>query len=458
MNESPSAALLPQVAIVGRPNVGKSTLFNRVVGRREAIVGSHYGMTRDRHTAETDWNGVAFGLIDTGGIDHGAKQDLLRQVEQQVLVAVDVADVAVLVVDGREGPLPVEHEIATQLRRRGITLILAVNKCDTDEKADEMELAFHEIGVELMFAISAEHGIGVADLLDTLVDLLPQASIVDSEEDPPTRVAFVGRPNVGKSSLVNSLLGSKRVIVSDLPGTTRDSIDTLLESDDRRYVLVDTAGIRRRSHIETHAEIASVAMARRRLAQADIAFLVIDADEGMTRQDLHVAAEADRRGCGLIVVVNKWDLVDEEEEPLRPQVEEIVRQRLGRMRYARVAVTSATEGQGIDALLPLVDEVVAARGRRVPTADLNAAFETMVGRHAPAGGTGGGQPKYMTQIGVDPPRFVAFAGGRSAARGDYARYLENRLRQAFDFGGAPVFIKLRRSRRRKRTSRRRRAR
>ena len=444
---------MPQVAIVGRPNVGKSTLFNRIVGYREAIVGSQRGMTRDRKTAETDWNGVRFNLIDTGGIDQGSSENLLRQVKSQVMTAVDIADIALLVVEGREGPLPVDHEIASELRRRGIILILAINKCDRPKAADEMKLAFHELGIDLMYVIAAEDGFGVADLLDTVIGLLPETTGVEIERNLPTRVAFVGRPNVGKSSLVNALLGSERVIVSDQPGTTRDPIDTLLESNGRQYILVDTAGIRKRSRIGTHAEIASEAMARRRLKQADIALLVIDAEEGVTRQDLHVASDANRIGCGLIVVVNKWDLVDEEEESLCPQVEGIVRERLGRMRYAQVVVTSANEGSGIDSLLPLVDAVVQARSRRVPTADLNTAFEGMVGRHAPAGGTSGSRPKYLTQVGVEPPRFVAFAGGRAAARGDYARYLENRLRESFNFAGTPLVIKLRRSRRLRRRTR-----
>lgn len=454
MSHSSTTAPLSHVAIVGRPNVGKSTLFNRIVGRREAIVGSLSGMTRDRHTAEADWNGVGFVLVDTGGINQSTNEDLLRQVEQQVMTAVDVADLALLVVDGRDGLLPMDSEIVTQLRRRGLTPLVVINKCDKAENAAEMELAFHRLGIELMYVVSAEHGFGVADLLDTVAALLPETTRGDNAEDSTTRVAFVGRPNVGKSSLVNALLGSERVIVSDIPGTTRDAIDTALESDGKLYVLVDTAGMRKRARIDTHAEIASVAMARRRLMHADVALLLIDATEGVTRQDLHVAAEADQMGCGLIVVVNKWDTV-EDPAGLRLEVEEYVRKRLGRMRYARVAITSATKGTGVGKLLPLVDEVAARRAWRVPTADLNAAFETMVGRHAPAGGTSAATPKYLTQVGVKPPRFVAFAGGRGAARGDYVRYLENRLRETFDFAGTPLFIKLRRSRRRGRSARRR---
>ena len=454
VNEQSSAALLPQVAIVGRPNVGKSTLFNRIVGRREAIVGSHYGMTRDRHMAEADWNGMAFVLVDTGGIEQGANEDLLQQVERQVMTAVDVADIALLVVDGREGLLPVDREIAAQLRRRGTVPLLAVNKCDKQADAAEMVSAFHELGFPSVFALSAEEGFGVADLLDGVTAMLPRTELADGEREDTTRVAFVGRPNVGKSSLVNALLGSERVIVSDEPGTTRDAIDTVLESAGRRYVLVDTAGMRKRARIDTHAEIASVAMARRRLTHADVALLVVDAQEGITRQDLHVAAEADQMGCGLIVVVNKWDLVGEPLE-IRGEVEEYAKERMARMRYARVAITSATKGTGVNGLLPIVDAVAAARAQRVPTAELNAAFEIIVGRNAPAGGTSATSPKYLTQVGIKPPRFVAFAGGRGAARGDYTRYLENRLREHFDFAGTPLVIKLRTSSRGRSGSKRR---
>ena len=441
MSPSPSVPV-PHVVIVGRPNVGKSTLFNRIVGRREAIVGSQYGMTRDRHSAEADWNGRRFTLTDTGGIEHGSREDLARQIERQVMVAVEVAAVVLLVVDGRQGPVPMDRELVADLRRRGVEPILVVNKCDTPAVAARLAPAFHELGLAILHPVSAEHGAGINDLLDTVAELLPEMPVAAGDEEPAIRIAVVGRPNVGKSSLVNALLGAERVIVSDQPGTTRDPIDTLLESNGRRYLLIDTAGMRKRARIDTHAEIASVAMARRRLAQADVALLVIDPEEGVTRQDMQVAAEADGLGCGLIVVVNKWDTIDPAEIG-RGEVEEHVLERLGRNRYARVAITSAVQGTGVDELLPLVDEVAAARSRRVPTSDLNAAFAAMVGRHAPAGGTSASQPKYLTQVGIDPPRFVAFAGGRGATRDDYVRYLENRLREAFDFRGTPIVVKLR---------------
>jgi len=452
VSESLKAVTVPHVAIVGRPNVGKSTLFNRIVGRREAIVGREYGMTRDRHTAEADWAGVGFVLTDTGGIEYGSEEELLRQVEEQVMVAVAVADVAVLVVDGRQGPLPVERDIARQLRRHGLPVILAVNKCDTPQLGDQVTAEFHELGVEPVHGVSAEQGNGVNDLLDAVVRLLPEYEETGEAEQQPTRVAVVGRPNVGKSSLVNALLGAERVIVSDVAGTTRDAIDTMLERDGKRYLLVDTAGMRKRAKVDTHAEIASVAMARRRLQRADVALLVIDPQEGLTRQDLHVAEEAGDVGSGLIVVVNKWDLVAPADD-VPERMKKHVTSRLARMRYARVAVISALEGRGVEGLLPMVDEVAEARARRVPTADLNRAFEIMVGKHAPAGGTSATQPKYMTQVGIRPPRFVAFAGSRGGDRPDYTRYLENRLREAFDFAGTPIIINVRLSRRRRRKSR-----
>ncbi|MFQ5743300.1 MAG: ribosome biogenesis GTPase Der [Acidobacteriota bacterium] len=447
MTDVSAAARLPRVAIVGRPNVGKSTLFNRIVGRRQAIVGRESGLTRDRHTAETDWTGTRFVLTDTGGLEWGTTEDLLQQVEQQVLAAVDSADLVLFVGDGRAGILPVESQTAVAIRRRGIPMLLVVNKCDTSKIADTAAADFHALGLGAIFTVSAEQGRGVGELLDALVAALPgphDAQVSVPESTLAARVAVVGRPNVGKSSLVNALLGRTRVIVSDLPGTTRDAIDTVLELQGRRYLLVDTAGIRKRAKVATHAELASVAVARRRLQRADVALLLIDPHDGLTRQDLHLASEAGLVGCGLIVVVNKWDTT-EKEEGLTVRFRERLRQRLGRLSYARVAFTSATEGDGVEALLPLVDAVSAARSRRIGTAELNAAFEAMLRRYQPGGGTAGVWPKYLTQVGVNPPTFVVFAAGRGSWRTDYRRYLENRLREAFDFSGTPMIIRVRRS-------------
>jgi GTP-binding protein len=437
---------LAQVAIIGRPNVGKSTLFNRIVGRRQAIVGSQSGLTRDRQTAEADWAGSRFVLTDTGGLEWDSPENLLEQVKIQVLAALESSDVALFVVDGRDGLTGVEREIASFARRRNIPMLLVINKCDTRALGAEAEAEFSALGITPVFSISAEQGRGVGDMLDGLVAALPRFEEEDEAggtADSKIRIAVIGRPNVGKSSLVNAFLGTTRVIVSDIPGTTRDSIDTVLERDGRRYVIVDTAGIRKRSKVDTHAEIASVAIARRRVERADVSLLLIEPHEGVTRQDLNLGKEAQEKGCGLIVVVNKWDTVDPQ-EGMQARFTDYVRQRLGRLRWAPVAYTSALEGRGLDSLLCLIDDVAAARARRIPTAQLNDAFEEMLQRHEPAGGTTGAMPKYLTQVAIDPPTFVAFASGRGSLRSDYRRYLENRLRDAFDFAGTPLRIKVRR--------------
>jgi GTP-binding protein len=446
MSFAASHPRLAQVAIIGRPNVGKSTLFNRIVGRRQAIVGSVPGLTRDRQTAEADWAGVQFILTDTGGLEWNSAESLLEQVKIQVLAALESSDVVLFVVDGREGLTGVESEIASFARRRNVPMLLVINKCDTRALSSDAEAEFSTLGITPVFSISAEHGRGVGDMLDGLVAALPR---LDEEDElagtveSPTRIAVIGRPNVGKSSLVNAFLGTTRVIVSDLPGTTRDSIDTVLERDGRRYVIVDTAGIRKRSRVDTHAEIASVAIARRRVERADVSLLLIEPHEGVTRQDLNIGKEAQEKGCGLIVVVNKWDTVDPE-PGLEARFTEYVRQRMGRLRWAPVTYTSALHRRGIDSLLSSIDAVAAARARRIPTAQLNEAFDQMLQRHEPAGGTTGAMPKYLTQVAINPPTFVAFASGRGSLRSDYRRYLENRLRDAFDFAGTPLRIKVRR--------------
>jgi GTP-binding protein len=434
------------VAIIGRPNVGKSALFNRIVGRRQAIVGSLAGLTRDRQTAEAEWTGARFVLTDTGGLEWDSAESILEQVKIQVLMALETSDVVLFVVDGRDGLTGVESEVALFARRHGIPMLLVINKCDTREIGMLAESEFSSLGISPAFTVSAEQGRGVGDMLDGLVATLPENAVdadASTEGIPQVRIAVIGRPNVGKSSLVNALLGTSRVIVSDIPGTTRDAIDTVLERDGRRYVLVDTAGMRKRSKVDTHAEMASVAIAKRRIERADVSLLLIEPHEGVTHQDISIGREAQESGCGLVVVVNKWDTVDKE-EGLATRFSEYVRHRMGRLRWAPITYTSALEGEGVDALLPLVDEVAAARARRIPTAELNVAFEQMLQRHEPAGGTTGAMPKYLTQVGVNPPSFVVFASGRGAMRSDYRRYIENRLRDGFDFAGTPLRIKVRR--------------
>lgn len=441
VSREPDPGILPRVAIVGRPNVGKSTLFNRVVGRREAIVGSAAGMTRDRHLAEVDWTGERFVVVDTGGMEWSAEDRLPELVRRQALTAVEGSDLVLFLVDGREGLLPVEEEIGQLLRERGESVIVVVNKCDTPEQARLWTAEFHRLGIEPVIGVSAEHGRGVADLLDAVVERLPSPAAAVEPDEEATAVAVVGRPNVGKSSLVNALLGSERVVVSEVPGTTRDAVDSLVEVDDALYRLIDTAGIRKRGKLDSHVEIASVAVARRRMRRADVALLLIDPFDGVTRQDLHVAQEAEDAGCGLVIAVNKWDTVPPEED-LAERYRRYARQRLRRLSYAPITFISALRGTGVGGLLPLVDRVQASRSRRVPTAELNALFERLLQQDGGARSTAL-RPKYLTQVDVRPPTFVVFASGRRGSTESYRRYLENRLREEFDFSGSPVVIHLR---------------
>ena len=445
---------LPEVAIVGRPNVGKSTLFNRVLGRRQAIVGRQAGLTRDRHRSKADWCGRHFVLTDTGGIDWDSADELLRRIRGQALDAIEDADVVLLIVDGREGLLPVESELTRELRRRQVSVLVVVNKCDTPGQAQAFIGDFHALGLQPVVAISAEHGVGVGRLLDELVKQLPAGLPLPEDEQgvtptdspaEPVGVAVVGRPNVGKSSLVNALLGSERVVVSEVPGTTRDSIDCLLESKGRLYKLIDTAGLRRGGRRDSYAEIASVAVARKRMRVADVALAVTDAQEGLTRQDLHIIAEAEGAGCAIIVVVNKWDLIPPE-EALTLEWVQAIRRRLARMGYTPCAFISAKTGDGVENLLPLIDRVQANRCRRLPTAQLNAVFQAIVSRGVADGGPGMPRPKYITQVRVRPPTFAVFTvGGKRTLQRSYQRYLENRLREAFDFTGTPVVLRIRRA-------------
>lgn len=436
-----------EIAIVGRPNVGKSTLFNRIVGRRKAIVGSLSGLTRDRHRGHAEWTGRRFTVVDTGGLEWESEDEILSQIQARALEAVDTATLVLFVVDGASGPAPIEAELAAELRRRGVPTVLVVNKCDDDGSAPIRAAEFHDLGIHPVFAVSAEHGRGVGDLLDEVVHRLPPEEIAQ-EPDPTVRVAVVGRPNVGKSSLVNALLGDERLVVSERAGTTRDAIDTVLEHEGRRYLLIDTAGIRRTTRREGHAEAVSVLIARRRMNEADVALLVVDASVGLSRQDVAIAAEAGAAGCGLIVVVNKSDLIERGGVRAEASWHEELQRRMGRIGFAVVAFTSALEGTGVVDLLPLVDQVQERRLQRVPTSDLNRMFEQIerFGPHPPPGSP---QLKYITQVSVAPPTFVLFVGGsRGRMPESYTRYIENRLRGAFDFAGTPIVVQMRRGGRR----------
>ena len=435
---------LPEVAIVGRPNVGKSTLYNRILGRRQAIVARQPGVTRDRQRTQADWSGRPFLLTDTGGMEWNQHDELPRRIQQQAMAAVEGAQVVLMLVDGREGLVPLEEEIARLLHQGPVPVVLVINKCDTRELGDSASAEFWGLGIRPMVDVSAEQGRGIAEMLDLVVAQLPQTK-AEGEVQAATGVAVVGRPNVGKSSLVNALLGSDRVIVSDAGGTTRDAIDSLVEVHGNRYRIIDTAGIRRGGKRDSYAEVASVAVARRRMQGADVALLLADAGEGVTRQDLKITAEAERAGCGLILVINKWDTIDPEQGQVNEWVA-VLRRRLGRMSYALVAFTSALYGDGVEDVLPLVQRVQENRARRIPTGVLNAELEKILERRNPDGGPGMPQPRYITQVGVNPPTLVVFtAGGRRTLRASYVRYIENSLRGTFELSGTPIVIRLRRA-------------
>lgn len=497
-------ATLPLVTIVGRPNVGKSTLFNRLVGERRSIVGDEPGITRDRIYGEAEWSGRRFSLVDTGGIvpddDALIPSNILKQAE----AAIGQAVALVWVVDVRAGITSLDEELARLLRGTGKTVIVAANKADVarlDAEAGE----FHRFGFDEVVPLSSEHGDGVGDLLDALVGHFPAVETSDGEEEDSRgswelRLAIVGRPNVGKSSLVNRLLGEERVIVSPVAGTTRDAVDTLLEwrddgaafddsheiadprvqtspahgidagvdpaqqtSEDNplslthRFRLIDTAGIRRKGKTEEMAEKLSVVMARRSLERADVAVIVVDATEGVVALDANIAGYAVDAGCSVIIAVNKWDAVPGKETGTPYEFERELRDKMKFLDWAPVVFISALTGQRVQRLLPLALRANAARNLRIPTSRLNQFFERAVerpGAPTAVAKVGGGSRlhiQYVTQVGVRPPRFVAFtAGGSPGIHFSYERYLLNRLREEFDFYGTPIrLIERHRSERKK---------
>jgi len=439
------------VAIVGRPNVGKSTLFNRLIGERRAIVGDEPGITRDRIYGEVEWAGHQFSLIDTGGIVPDDDAVIPANILKQASVAIHGAQVLLWVVDARKGITQLDEELAQLLRATGKPVLVAANKIDSSSLESE-STEFYRFGFDEVFPLSAEQGIGIGELLDAVVAVLDsdQSRTGREEVEKPRelRLAIVGRPNVGKSSLLNRLLGEERVIVSPVAGTTRDAIDTILETPERRFRIIDTAGIRRKGKNDLMAEKLSVIMAKKSLERADVAIVVVDAEQGVTALDANIAGYALESGCSIILAVNKWDVVANKQTGTASEFERALRDKMKFLEWAPVVTISALTGQRVEKILALVLMADEARNRRIPTARLNQFFEEAIaqprGGVAPAPAKGGVsrlRVQYLTQVGVRPPTFVVFtAGGKPGLHFSYERYLQNRLREQFDFFATPLRI------------------
>jgi GTP-binding protein len=436
----------PLVALVGRPNVGKSTMFNRIVGRRLAVVSDVAGTTRDRLYAEGDWNGYAFMLVDTGGIELESgwhtdplsedSEKFLPAIRQQAAIAIQDAEVVVMVVDGRVGVTAADREVAEILRRSKKPVIVAANKLES-HKLHDLAYEFYDLALGEVVACASLHGVGMGNLLDLITEALPEVE-EDDEEDETIRIAVLGRPNAGKSTLVNKILGEERVIVSPLAGTTRDAIDSQLTWYGQEYTLIDTAGIRRRGRIDPGVEKYSVLRALKALSRADVALLLVDISEGITAQDTHIAGMISEANAGVILLINKWDTVEKDSYTM-VDMEKEIRAAFDFIPYAPILFISALTGQRVNKILPLVKMVNEARYQRVPTGALNKFLRDAVFNHPPPG-KAGNKVKflYVTQPATAPPLFVFFCNKPEWVHFSYQRYLENQLRDAFAFPGTPV--------------------
>ena len=427
----------PVVAIVGRPNVGKSTLFNRLVGRTVAIVSRRSGTTRDRVTLETLWADHHFILADTGGLEIFPDTDLWRQVRAQVEIAIEDADVIVMAADVMQGVTASDSDVADLLRRSGKPVVLAVNKVDTEDKAPGAA-EFHRLGLGYPHPISGYHNLGLDDMMADVIAHFPAAAEFP-EPDADIRLAIVGRPNVGKSMLLNALAGENRSIVSEIPGTTRDAIDTMIRMDGKDVLLIDTAGIRRRGKIGTGIEKYSVIRSVRAIDRCDVAILMMDATEPATAQDTHIASYALDAYKGLVLAINKRDLLSGEGAPTAGEVEALVRDRFKFASYAPIRFTSALNGAGMDGLMEDALAVFGERSKRIPRAELRRAMMGAIAEHPPSGVKGRTLKIYsVAQEGESPPSFTFFVNRSDSVHFSYERYLENRLRQAYDFRGSPL--------------------
>ena len=433
----------PLVAIVGRPNVGKSLLFNKLTGRRTSIVEDTTGVTRDRIYGDCEWCGRTFSLVDTGGIEPGTDSDMLKFMRRQAEIGIELADAVIMVVDVRSGVTAADEDVAVMLRKSGKPVALAVNKCDSIGPTNPDVYEFYSLGIGDLFETSAVHGHGTGDLLDWVLENIPEKPEEEDESDI-IRVAIVGKPNVGKASLLNRILGEARVIVSDIAGTTRDAIDSYFENDTGKYCFIDTAGMRRKSKVDDLIEKYSNMRTVSAIDRADVCLILVDANEGVTEQDTKIAGLVHEAGKAAIIVVNKWDAVEDKQTNTMRDKEADVRQGLSYMLYAPVVFLSALTGQRVDKLFQVIQDVYRQNTSRITTGQLNAVLADATARVQPPTDKGRRlKIYYMTQAGTKPPHFVIFCNDARLFHFSYQRYLENQIREVFGLQGTPIRITIR---------------
>ena len=438
----------PVVAIVGRPNVGKSTLFNALAGEMISIVKDTPGVTRDRIYADVTWLDKEFTMIDTGGIEPDSKDIILSQMREQAQIAIDTADVIIFITDVKQGLVDADSKVADMLRRSGKPVVLVVNKVDNFDKYMADVYEFYNLGIGDPVPISAASRLGLGDMLDIVAENFPEGSAQAEDDDRP-RVAIVGKPNVGKSSIINKLLGENRVIVSDIAGTTRDAIDTEILHNGKEYIFIDTAGLRRKNKIKEELERYSIIRTVTAVERADVVLMVIDATEGVTEQDAKIAGIAHERGKGVIIVVNKWDAIEKNDRTMR-EYESDIRQVLSYMPYAEIMYVSAATGQRLNRLYDMIDMVIENQTLRIATGVLNEIMTEAVAMQQPPSDKGKRlKLYYITQVAVKPPTFVIFVNDKELMHFSYTRYLENKIREAFGFRGTSLkfFIRERKEKR-----------
>ena len=427
----------PVVAIVGRPNVGKSTLFNALAGEMISIVKDTPGVTRDRIYADVTWLDKEFTMIDTGGIEPDSKDIILSQMREQAQIAIDTADVIIFITDVKQGLVDADSKVADMLRRSGKPVVLVVNKVDNFDKYMADVYEFYNLGIGDPVPISAASRLGLGDMLDIVAENFPEGSAQAEDDDRP-RVAIVGKPNVGKSSIINKLLGENRVIVSDIAGTTRDAIDTEILHNGKEYIFIDTAGLRRKNKIKEELERYSIIRTVTAVERADVVLMVIDATEGVTEQDAKIAGLAHERGKGVIIVVNKWDAIEKNDRTMR-EYESDIRQVLSYMPYAEIMYVSAATGQRLNRLYDMIDMVIENQTLRIATGVLNEIMTEAVAMQQPPSDKGKRlKLYYITQVAVKPPTFVIFVNDKELMHFSYTRYLENKIREAFGFRGTSL--------------------